>query len=96
MEYGLCLAKMVLDKIKKLDESRIMMNDEVSFMIKWGDDLFLESSFQERQEENQVDTLTPLCRYCSSFSMIPPKWILERKNKRRWSWKNMTMTLWIG
>jgi hypothetical protein len=57
-EYGLCLAKMVLDKIKKLDESRIMMNDEVSFMIKCGDGLFLEASFQERQEENQVDRLT--------------------------------------
>jgi hypothetical protein len=57
-EYGLRLAKMLLDKIKKLDESRIMMNDEVSFMIKCGDDLFLEASFQERQEENQVDRLT--------------------------------------
>jgi hypothetical protein len=56
-EYGLRLAKMLLDKIKKLDESRIMTNDEVSFMINYGDDLFMESSFQERQEENQVDRL---------------------------------------
>jgi hypothetical protein len=57
-EYGLCLAKMVLDKIKKLDGSRIMTNDEVSFLIKRGDNLFLESSFQGREEEYQVGTLT--------------------------------------
>jgi hypothetical protein len=49
---------MVLDKIKKLDGSRIMTNDEVSFLIKRGDNLFLESSFQGREEEYQVGTLT--------------------------------------
>jgi hypothetical protein len=46
-EYGLRLSKIVLDKIKKLDERRIMSCAEVSFMVKYGDTLFLEMAEEE-------------------------------------------------
>jgi hypothetical protein len=41
-EYGLCLAKKVLDKIKLLDESQVMTQEEVAFVIKYGDTVFHE------------------------------------------------------
>jgi hypothetical protein len=42
-EYGLRLAKLVLDKISDLDRHRVLQTDEVEFIIKAGDDLFLRN-----------------------------------------------------
>jgi hypothetical protein len=50
-EYELRLAKIVLDKIKELDDSRIMTNEEVSYIIKCGDDLFLQTSLDKENRE---------------------------------------------
>jgi hypothetical protein len=43
-EYGLRLAKMVLDKVMQLDESRVLSQDEVSHIVKCGDTLFTNIS----------------------------------------------------
>jgi hypothetical protein len=51
-EYGLHLAKIVLDKKKTLDESRIVTNEEVSYMIKCCDDLFVQTSVDEENRES--------------------------------------------
>ena len=57
-EYRLRLAKIVSDKIKKLDDSRIMTNEEVRYIIKCGDDLFLQTSLDENNEDGDKVTLT--------------------------------------
>jgi hypothetical protein len=55
-EYGLRLAKMVLDQVKVLDNARVFSTSEVEFMIKTGDDLFQESSM-DREPVDKGDVL---------------------------------------
>jgi hypothetical protein len=52
-EYGLRLSKIVLEKIKKIDEGRILTDDEVSFIISSGDDLFREAAQRDELERDR-------------------------------------------
>jgi hypothetical protein len=49
-EYGLRLAKVVLEKIKVMDPQKVLSKAEVEFIIKSGDDLFVSCSQQEEED----------------------------------------------
>jgi hypothetical protein len=49
-EYGLRLAKVMLEKIKVMDPQKVLSKAEVEFIIKSGDDLFVSCSQQEEED----------------------------------------------
>jgi hypothetical protein len=59
-EYGLRLAKMELDKVKQLDESRVLSQGEVTHIVKCGDTLFTNIS----AEEDVADSLKAAAVSC--------------------------------
>jgi hypothetical protein len=63
-EYGLRLAKMVLDKVKELDSARVMSTDEVRYLIRTGDTLFVEVSQLVDDDVDSRITLTTQAVQC--------------------------------
>jgi hypothetical protein len=62
-EYGLRLARMVLDKIKELDPDKVMTTDEVRFLIRCGDTFFTKAT-QNSKEENVSRSLIAEAAKC--------------------------------
>ena len=63
-EYGLRLAKMVLDKVKELVPARVMSTDEVRYLIRTGDTLFVEVSQLVDDDVDSKITLTAQAVQC--------------------------------
>jgi hypothetical protein len=64
-EYGLRLAKLVLDKIQALDPARVLTSDEVQHIITVGDALFLANAGP--QESSDGDIATAAIRVLEQF-----------------------------
>jgi hypothetical protein len=66
-EYGLHLARMVLDKVKELDPVKVMTTDEVRFLIRCGDSFFNEVSRSSKEENVSPSNIAKAAKCIQHF-----------------------------